>query len=307
MKERKFYFTLAVLLLSLLVTPSVFCQDSEEESEPMPPARELSGEEFITRDGVRLYGTYYASTRGKEAVPVMLIQDWNEDRRSLQPLAQELQQAGCAVVTLDVRGQGESIKIVNKDGREQKLDKLRVTAKVAEFMVKEDIEIFKRFLNRQNDVGALNVQKLCIVGVGTMGSYLATAYATSDLSWGIQGSDVKMLCLISPRMRNGVLPYKNALSPLLREVTVCVWFGKDDASTTQDCKQIVKMYSAQRPGENNIEDAKDKTLFSSGQDTKLQGLKLLGMEDRKLETQMKKVIVFKLQKKEIFWKQKVKE
>ena len=123
----------------------------------------LKGEDFITSDGVQLVGTYYPSTVGKEAVPVMIIQDLDEDRKTLHPLALALQEQGCAVVTLDVRGQGDSNKFVRKlpgknDVVEKPIGKLSLNKDTLRRMVEIDIETFKRFLNRQNNDGKLNVK-----------------------------------------------------------------------------------------------------------------------------------------------------
>ena len=111
----------------------------------------LKGEDFITSDGVQLVGTYYPSTVGKEAVPVMIIQDLDEDRKTLHPLALALQEQGCAVVTLDVRGQGDSNKYVKKlpgknDVIEKPIGKLAINKETLRRMVEIDIETFKRFL-----------------------------------------------------------------------------------------------------------------------------------------------------------------
>ncbi len=303
MKHQVLYFALSMILLLL---PSAISTGWGQESLPKP--RDIYGEDFITKDGVRLVGTFYASTIGKDAVPVLIIQDWNEDRHSVQPMAIALQKMGCAVLAIDVRGQGDSTKQIGPNGQEITLDKLRVTQKVAEDMVKIDIELFRKYLIKQNDNGTLNIQKLCLVGIGSMGSYLATAYASIDAAWGAlgQGGDVKALALISPRLKNGVLSYKTTFTPGLRNIATFIWFGKDDPAAANDAKSITNLFGQQRPGETKLKPA-DRTLFSVGLDTKLQGLKLLGTDDPKMEKNLEKFIEVKLQNKEIFWKQKNKD
>ena len=111
-------------ILLLLAAAFAFVVGIESTAYSQLSPETLKGEDFITSDGVQLVGTYYPSTVGKEAVPVMIIQELNEDRKTLHPLALALQEQGCAVVTLDVRGQGDSNKIVKKfPGRNDIIEK----------------------------------------------------------------------------------------------------------------------------------------------------------------------------------------
>ena len=263
----------------------------------------LKGEDFITRDGVQLIGTYYPSTVGKEAVPVMIIQDLDEDRKTLQPLALALQEQGCAVVTLDVRGQGDSNKTIKRipgknDVIEKPLGKVAPNRDNLRRMVDTDIETFKRFLNRQNNDGKLNVKKLCLVGVGGSGCALATAYATMDCAWAQgQGADVRALALVSPRLKSGLASIPSPLPKNLDNLSVYIWYGEEDVRVAKEGEAIAKMFRLQRPGDEKKE-VVDRLLYEVKVKTRLQGLKLITAENSVVERHLKKFIEIKLQKKD---------
>lgn len=264
----------------------------------------LKGEDFITSDGVQLVGTYYPSSVGKEAVPVMIIQDLDEDRKTLQPLAVALQEQGCAVVTLDVRGQGDSNKYVKKipgrnDVVEKPIGKLIMNKDTLRKMVEIDIETFKRFLNRQNNDGKLNVRKLCLVGVGGSGSALATAYANLDCSWASQGqgADVRALALVSPRLKAGLASIQSPLPKNLKDLCVYMWYGEEDLKVAKEGEAIAKMFKLQRPGDEKKE-VLDRLFYEVKVKTRLQGLKLITAENSIVERHLKKFIEIKLQKKD---------
>ena len=76
-----------------------------------------------TKDGVDLSITYYASSVGKDATPVILLHDYKDTQGMFSSLAQRLQSPGeedkhasFAVVTVDLRGHGASTKQATPDG-----------------------------------------------------------------------------------------------------------------------------------------------------------------------------------------------
>ena len=285
----------AAALIFALGIESVYAQLSPET---------LKGEDFITSDGIQLYGTYYPSSVGKEAVPIMIIQDLDEDRKTLHPLALALQGQGCAVVTLDVRGQGDSNKSIKKlpgknDVIEKPIGKLLMNKENLRKMVEIDIETFKRFLNRQNNDGRLNVKKLCLIGVGGSGCALATAYATLDCSWASQGQggDVRALALVSPRLKSGLASMPSPLPRNLSNLAVYIWYGEEDLKVAKEGDAIVKMFKLQRPGDDKKE-VIDRLLYDVKIKTRLQGLKLITAENSIVERHLKKFIEIKLQKKD---------
>ncbi len=292
-----------ILLLLTAVFTFVVGIESVFAQSVMSPVT-LKGEDFITRDGIQLVGTYYPSTVGKEAVPVMIIQDLDEDRKTLHSLAVSLQEQGCAVVTLDVRGQGDSNKLIKKipgknDVVEKPLGKVAPNRDNLRRMVEIDIETFKRFLNRQNNDGKLNVKKLCLVGVGGSGSALATAYANLDCSWASQGqgADVRALALVSPRLKSGLASMPTPLPKTLSSLCVYMWYGAEDLRVAKEGEAIAKMFKQQRPGDEKNE-VVDRLFYEVKVKTRLQGLKLITAEDSVVERHLKKFIEIKLQKKD---------
>lgn len=289
--------------LLLLAAAFTFVVGIESAYAQLSPVT-LKGEDFITSDGVQLVGTYYPSSVGKEAVPVLIIQDLDEDRKTLHPLALALQEQGCAVVTLDLRGQGDSNKVIKKipgknDVIEKPIGKLAVNKEVLRRMVEIDIETFKRFLNRQNNDGRLNVQKLCLVGVGGSGCALATAYATLDCSWASQGQggDVRALALVSPRLKSGLASMPSPLPRSLNSLAVYMWYGVEDIKVAREGEAIGKMFKLQRPGDEKKE-VVERLFYEVKIPTRLQGLKLITTENSVVERHLKKFIEIKLQKKD---------
>ena len=295
MKHRTLLLLAAAFALIVGLESAAYSQLSPET---------LKGEDFITSDGVQLVGTYYPSTVGKEAVPVMIIQDLDEDRKTLHPLALALQEQGCAVVTLDVRGQGDSNKYVRKlpgknDVIEKPIGKLIINKDTLRRMVEIDIETFKRFLNRQNNDGKLNVKKLCLVGVGSSGSALATAYANMDCSWASQGqgADVRALALVSPRLKAGLASLSSPLPKNLKDLCVYMWYGEEDMRVAKEGEAIAKMFRMQRPGDDKKE-VLERLFYEVKVKTRLQGLKLITTENSIVERHLKKFVELKLQKKD---------
>ena len=105
---------LAVLALVLVVGASAFAQDKKKtEEKPKPPP---APEDHVveTDDGVELHYTFYPSTKGKAAVPIILIHGFASSKEVnwLQPgWIRTLTQAGRRAVALDNRGHGQSTKL----------------------------------------------------------------------------------------------------------------------------------------------------------------------------------------------------
>ena len=106
-----------------LLVPALLCAQ-RGASEPQI-------QELTTSDGVRLVATYYPSKLGKKATPVLMLHDWKESRTVFDPLAQKLSGGSqpseegeapalefesFAVVTLDLRGHGDSVRQVAPNG-----------------------------------------------------------------------------------------------------------------------------------------------------------------------------------------------
>jgi len=170
---------------------------------------------IATEDKLNLIGTYYAPREGKQKAPgALLVHDAGGKRADLAQLAARLQKSGFAVLTLDLRGHGESAtsslnwKSLDEDG------KTRAWA----FMPR-DVKAGVEFLTGQASVHSTTVS---LVGHGA-GCTLVARHATRD-------EMVRDLVLLSP------LPEQLGFT-LLRDLEslgglpTYIVVGKDESST----------------------------------------------------------------------------
>ncbi|MCS7303844.1 MAG: alpha/beta hydrolase [Thermoguttaceae bacterium] len=245
---------------------------SPKETPKIPPPKDITLE---TRDGVILRATYYPSWQGKEAVAVLMLHDFEGNRADLAPLAMVLQRAGHAALTLDLRGHGESTTV---KGATRTLNATQLSNEDFQRMVAQDIEQAKRFLREENNEGRLNLEKLCVIGVG-MGATLALEWARLDWSWPPlvtykQGQDVKALVLISPeftfRSLSGASLFKHPQAS--RRISALIIFGETKPKALQDAKRIHSMFERVQP---QPEKPEQRTLFLIPRKTNLQGSRLI--------------------------------
>lgn len=254
---------------------------------------------LTTKDGVQLKITYFPSTAGPQAVPVIMLHDFNETRAVYTPLATMLQvpppelaatlppgapMQGRAVVTVDLRGHGESKAAFDGENMVE-LDASHFRLEDFEDMVLYDMEAVRSFLVDQNDQGKLNLNKLCIVGAG-MGANVALAFAARD--WSIpslaarkQGQDVKALVLLSPRKNykglSSIEPLK--FPPVQQRLAIYLAYGSADPKVTQDCKGIAKIFERYHPEPTAEQAANLKDYFVFAPTTPRQGTELLTVEE----------------------------
>ena len=72
-----------------------------------PPVLRVS---FTTEDGVTIVGDYHAPKGRALATPAILLHMYRNNRASWEPLVAPLHEAGFAVLAIDLRGHGESVK-----------------------------------------------------------------------------------------------------------------------------------------------------------------------------------------------------
>ena len=88
----------------------------ERKADPKPPPQAppaelgtlpkpvlVAGGELVTNDGVALVGTWFASARGKDATPVLLLSGVGRSRNDYRQLAPMLQSQGFAVLAVNTR------------------------------------------------------------------------------------------------------------------------------------------------------------------------------------------------------------
>ena len=221
----------------------------------------------MTRDNVEIHCTYFAggtlerageATKkkrpavrtqtkipGKEVVPVILIPGWEGRRTQLSFLASALQRLGHAVITVDLRGQGESTVRRLPGGATEKIDPNRMRRNEMNLMV-QDLDYVKRFLMEKHNAGELNIELLCVCGA-EFGGIVATNWAARDWSWQQlpafkQGQDVQALVLLTPEASHKGMIINRALDhPAVRNrISIMLVAGSRDQSGSRDAKSIHK-------------------------------------------------------------------
>jgi pimeloyl-ACP methyl ester carboxylesterase len=298
---------LASIGLGFLFAPAAFAQRSIRSAPPQ--ALKLQ-----TKDGVDLSITYYQSSLGKDATPVVLLHDWKDTQGIFSSLAQRLRSPGeddkypsFAVVTVDLRGHGASTKQTLQDGSMREIDaaKLGKDDVIEMSGIGGDMEAVRTFLVGKNDKEELNLNRLCLVGAG-MGATVAVNWAAQDwmappLTVGKQGQDVKALVLISPRWKDHGVTIQDALKlgPFKQAIAWMIVCGdtdsttkgaanasasRQDAGAVADAQRIFKQLEKFHPQPANAKEPSD--LLTIPEPSALQGSKLLSQMGPKLEDQI---------------------
>ena len=280
-------------LVALLAAASGHHSASAQAPGRRLPAPEPVKQVLTTKDGVQLAITYYASTAGQQAAPVIMLHDFNETRAVFDNLARLLQdppppRAGAkdavlprAVVTVDLRGHGDSKTMYGRDGISVKLDANRFQTVDFVNMVRFDLEAVRQFLIAENDAGKLNLNKLGVVGSG-MGANVALLWAARDwatppLAARKQGQDVKALALISPRWNFRGLELRDAMKfpPIQQRLSILLAYGAADRNFAKDGEILDKTFARfhVEPPPDRVQERKDYFLLAP--ETNLQGTELL--------------------------------
>jgi pimeloyl-ACP methyl ester carboxylesterase len=273
---------------------------------------------------VQLQITYYPSNAGQEAVPVMMLHDFAETRAVFNPLALALHKgqtpenpsaprgASRAVVTVDLRGHGDSKMAIGPDGSAVELDANRFQLQDFQDMAVEDVETVRRFLVEQNDAGQLNLNKLCIVGSG-LGANLAILWAARDwatppLAIRKQGQDVKALVLLSPQWNFRGLVLRDAMKfpPIQEQLSVFLAYGRADRQSAQDGDAMRKIFARYHPEPPADQVQQRKDFFVYDPDTRLQGSKLLNSREFTMGPKIANFIEVRLGSRTFPWVQRKK-
>jgi pimeloyl-ACP methyl ester carboxylesterase len=225
-----------------------------------------------TRDGVELSVTYYPSLSatdpalGKQVTPVVLLHDEKDTQGMFSALVARLQEAGrgrkgpsFAIVTVDLRGHGVSTRQTAPNGATRQLDAAKLNRNDVLAMSAQDMEAVRGFLVGKNDEGQLNLNKLCLVGVG-MGATVAVNWAAQDwnappLLVGKQGQDVKALVLVSPqwKYRGIMLQQALRLESLKKGAAWMLIYGDQDADQSADARRIYRQLERFHPAPDSAQ------------------------------------------------------
>jgi pimeloyl-ACP methyl ester carboxylesterase len=298
---------LASIGLTLAITPALQAQRAVRSMPPQPVKLE-------TKDGVELSITYYPSSVGKDATPVVLLHDYKDTQGIFSSLAQRMQSPGeddkhasFAVVTVDLRGHGASTKQASPDGSMREIDAAKLSKDDVLAMSELDMEAVRSFLVGKNDKEELNLNRLCLVGAG-MGATVAVNWAAQDwvappLTVGKQGQDVKALVLVSPRWKDHGVTIQDALklAPFKQTIGWMLIYGKDDAAAMADAKRVYKQLDKLHPEPEATKGAKPRDLVALGAPSALQGGSLFTQLGPKLEDQIIEFLSVHVTQRDLPW------
>ena len=250
-----------------------------KKGEEAAPPETVSME---TKDGVLLRATYYKGSRGKKAVPVLMVHGWGGQRDEYRPIATNLlQKAGHAVLAVDLRGHGESTRQKMRDGEIKEVDREKMRAADIRNMG-YDLEACKKFLVEKNNAEELNATALCVVAA-EFGCIIALQWSVLD--WSVrnlaayrQGHDVQAIVMLSPMESFKGVPARDAITSNLikgNNVSKLIAVGTGDSKSFAEARRIHTKYEGFHGKQPEDETRQD--LFFLTADTKLQGTKLLDM------------------------------
>lgn len=247
-------FLTAVLPFVLVSAASLIgAPDAEAAITASPAEGEPARVTFQTEDKLTLVGSFYAPKPSKQKAPgAVLVHDAGRSREDLANIATRLQKSGFAVLTLDLRGHGESAT------PELAWSKLDAEAQKRSWaFMPRDVKAGVEFLTGQANVHSTTVS---LVGQGA-GCTLAARHATRD-------DKVRSLVLILPQAEQLGFVLSSDLEALAG-LPMLIAVGKDQASTA---KRLSEGVARAGGGESAIETSVSK--IESAQlldDTKLAG------------------------------------
>jgi pimeloyl-ACP methyl ester carboxylesterase len=216
-------------------------------------------------DGSPLAASFYPSKLGSTAAVILLIHEANRSRRDFEEavtelkgvgLAEHLQQEGYAVLSMDLRGQGQNPR--------------RVLTANDRLLLVEDLQAAYFFLLDRHNRGDFNVAKLSVVGLGE-GANLAVAWADKPgaaVSTEGRATDLSAMVLISPFPVGSGNVLSHVLSSLAPRLTLALLAGSKDNASKDAVESVRRM--VERIRLNKIE------LFPSP----LHGYKLMRLEPK---------------------------
>ncbi len=241
---------LAGLAVVLAAPRSVRAQAVDPNKIPAP--RDVT---FTTKDRINLAGTYLGSNLGREAPVIVFLHREGGNRLVwTKGIAPALQQEGYAVITVDLRGHGQSkVDAGANDGRRRRNDKL--VPLDYKHMVEFDLEPVKSFMYEDHQAERLNMNKTGLVGA-EMGAAVAVWYAMLD--WqkpphpdGIgpnrtpRGQDIRAIALLTPENVPG-LPYPQPLIVLRNpewDIHLLVAVGDQDKKGLREAERIYELFT----------------------------------------------------------------
>jgi pimeloyl-ACP methyl ester carboxylesterase len=298
--------TCLMLLLVTGIGPTAFAQ----RFRAVPPKTS----KLETQDGVKLSIKYYPSSAEKDATPVVMLHDYKDTQGIFTSLASRLQNPAkedlhpsFAVVTVDLRGHGDSTQQSLPGGSTGVIDAAKLKKDDFLAMSTFDVEAVRGFLVGENDSHRLNLNKLCVVGVG-MGATVGVSWAARDwvappLLVGKQGQDVKALVLVSPQWKyHGVLMQHAMKVRAMKQnaAWMLIWGGEDSDATT-DARRIIKQLERFHPEPKSSQASRPRSLQEIPIRASLQGSSLLSQVGKPLEDRIIEFLTQQVADQELPW------
>ncbi|MBC8115484.1 MAG: alpha/beta fold hydrolase [Candidatus Saccharimonas sp.] len=246
-----------------------------------PPKKATSEDKSLfAKDGAEIKVTYFKSNVGQDAAVVVMLHGKGGSRLIWKAYAEALQKADFAVITVDLRGYGESTGGPGGTGGGKKSDTSAPKAKDYVNMVGLDMEAVKKFLFDEHQKKQLNMNKMGIVATD-MSTPVAIAYTEFDwekkpyddaptLAQGTpRGQDVQALVLLSPEATAPGLNVSKSLA-VIRVLARPVLLGVGSKNKS-DLTAANKMYDLLAPKKEE-----QAHIEIQRYDTPLEGTNLLG-------------------------------
>ncbi len=238
------------------------------------PARPVPGSFHYTFrirsfDGAPLATSYYPSKLGSSAPAVMLVHEMGRSRKDFedavlelkgQGLAEHLQGLGYAVLSMDLRGQGQN-------------PRRALTASERPQLV-EDLQAGYFFLVDRHNRGDLNLAKLGVIALGDSANLVGAWAIQPGAAVTTEGrpSDLNALVLVSPMPEGFGYVLGHVVASLAPRVPLLILAGERD-NASKDAAQSVR-HLVERQRLNKVE------LFPSA----FHGYKLLRLEPKVTST-----------------------
>jgi pimeloyl-ACP methyl ester carboxylesterase len=217
-----------------------------------------------TDDNWGIYISYFPApgdkdTITKEAPVVVLLHGDKQNRlvyEGAHGLAARLQEAGCAVITVDLRKHGQSTNVAQVGAQNASGKSAEANIQTSDYrnMVDFDMEAVKRFIQQQHQAKRLNMRKMGIVAAGSSIG-VAAAYAVAD--WQKEpyddgpseetrtprGQDVRAMVFLSPPARVKGLNLAESLSQVRNpdwNIAFLTLYGKANRDDKKDADSFNK-------------------------------------------------------------------
>lgn len=276
-------------LVVLATCVSVWAPESlyAQATKPAAAVSRFEDKTLVTKDGIPLKISYFAGKKGKDTPVVILLHGKKGSRQNFNSsLAPFLNDAGYAVVTVDLRGHGETPLVpgpaVAPGATKNNAPQLKPRDYQA--MIPGDLEAVKKFLYDEHMAEKLNMSKLAILGAD-FSTAIATAYTELDWSkipWDDaptvaartpRGQDVRALVLLSPEGSiQGMNTAQSETAVRILGLPVLIGVGSKDTADKGAAKKLAEKLNPDKRDHIYLE------TYEGG----LRGTGLLG---RKLKTE----------------------